>query len=128
MKEHGRYQIELQDRVVIVRFFDAWNEETSRRMCAEFLQVASTIADKPWACLVDLVHWGLGGPEVMAPIIEVNNWCTENNQAMEAVVCTVKLQEVLLRELQKALPKTESQFFETESEARAWLRDAGYRV
>ncbi|GGA77731.1 hypothetical protein GCM10011369_19570 [Neiella marina] len=126
MKQHGSYQLELRDRTIIVRFTAAWNRETAESMCRDFLELAQTLAAKPWACLVDLRDWGLGGPEVMEPIFEVNHWCAANNQQFEAVVCSKQLQQFFIQQLHTALPNTESRFFETEAEALDWLNDKGF--
>lgn len=126
MHQHGWYKIEQHRQVIIVRFYSTWNKETAQKMCDDFLKVAKTIADKPWACLVDLSEWGLGGPEVWQPIIEVNHWCNQNNQKLEAVVCSIAIQEHILRNLQQALPNTEPEFFSTEVDAKEWLENKGY--
>jgi len=128
MIEHGSYEIELFKQVIIVRFFDAWNKETSLKMCEEFQREAKRITDNPWACIVDLTKWDFGGPEVWEPIVQVNDWCTENGQELEAVVCTNELQKYILEKTQKALPKTESAFFRTEIEAKNWLNKYGYKI
>jgi hypothetical protein len=126
MKEHGSYKIELFKRVIIVRFFDTWNKETSLKMCGEFQKKAKILTGSPWACIVDLTNWDLGGPEVWEPIIQVNDWCTENGQELEAVICITELQKYILEKTQTALPKTESAFFNTEIEAKKWLEKYGY--
>ncbi|WP_354624712.1 hypothetical protein [Psychromonas sp. MME2] len=128
MKEHGSYKIELYEQVIIVRFISSWNRETSENMCKEFMQIASTITDNPWACLIDLTQWGLGGPEVWGPILDTNHWCAKNNQMHEAVVCSQVIQEHILRELQTALPTTKSGFFKTEADAEIWLNSKGYKI
>ncbi|WP_096087851.1 hypothetical protein [Agaribacterium haliotis] len=127
MINHGAYTIEVHNNVIAVRLFAEWNVETSQSMCKEFLQHAQQISSAPWACLVDLRQWGLGGPEVWQPILEVNHWCAKSNQKMEAVVCSKIIQEYILRELQKALPDTESAFFDNEGDALLWLADHGYK-
>lgn len=128
MDAHGSYEIELVNQVIIVRFQAAWNRETSERMCADFLKVAEKIATKPWACLIDLGRWGLGGPDVLEPIEEVNKWCATHNQMHEAVICSQTLQEYILRDLQQGLPHTRSEFFDNENDATAWLRQQGYAI
>ena len=126
MGEHGSYKLELKHNLIIVRLFSSWNRQTAERMCADFMDIACTISGQPWACLVDLLNWELGGPEVMETIVEVNHWCAKNNQKMEAVVCSSSIQAYFLKELQKALPDTESAFFAHEGEAIQWLKDHGF--
>lgn len=128
MIPHGSYKIEVRNQIIIVRFYDDWNRETSELMCQEFIKIAQKISDKPWACIVDLQEWGLGEPSIMEPIIKTNQWCAQNNQKLEAVVCSQQIQEYLLRELHKALPGVESDFFATESSAIAWLDDKGFKL
>lgn len=128
MLEHGSYKIELCKQVITVRFVGAWNKETSLKMCDEFQQEAKKIAGNPWACLIDLTKWELGGPEVWEPILQINHWCTENNQQLEAVVCSNLIQKYIVKELEKALPETESAFFSTEIEAKKWLNQYRYEI
>ncbi|WP_157360223.1 hypothetical protein [Aliagarivorans marinus] len=126
MREHGWYELEQHTQVIVVRFFSDWNKRTSEHMCRDFLEIASTMADKPWACLIDLSQWGLGGPDVWEPIVEANRWCAANNQRLEAVVCSQSIQKHILEGLQEELPDTESAFFENEADARQWLSDKGF--
>lgn len=126
MREHGSFKIESNNQVITVRFLDEWNRETSVRMCREFQVIANKISDKPWACIVDLTQWNLGGPEVWEPILEVNEWCTEHGQALEAVVCNTGVQKFIMKQTHEALPKTESRFFETEEAAKDWLNARDY--
>jgi hypothetical protein len=128
MLEHGSYKIELYRNMIVVRFIGAWNQETSQAMCAEFRSRACALQAEPWACLVDLQKWELGGPETWEPILEVNHWCAQNNQKMEAVVCTQSIQEYILRNLQQALPDVQSEFFSSEPDAIAWLEQHGYKM
>lgn len=128
MLEHGSFKIEVINQVIFVRFFGAWNNETSIRMCREFQTKAKPILGKPWACLVDLREWELGGPEVWDPIVQVNHWCTENGQEMEAVVCEMEVQKYIMKKTHAALPITKSSFFRSEKEAKDWLNEYGYRV
>jgi len=128
MLEHGSFKIELIKQVITVRFFGEWNKETSVRMCEEFHEKAKTITGQPWACIVDLTKWELGGPEVWEPIVQINDWCTENGQAFEAVVCRQELQKFIMEKTHEALPKTVSSFFQTEVDAKNWLCKYGYKI
>ena len=122
------YLFKQGTNLVIVRCYSCWNVETAERMQADFLEAANNISTRPWACLVDLLEWELGGPEVMDSILEINHWCAKNNQRMEAVVCSSTIQEHLLRQLQQALPDTESAFFNREHDALKWLYSNGYAL
>lgn len=127
MVDHGRYKIELTQQVITVHFYGTWNVETSRNMCRDFFKSAYKICAEPWACLVNLSQWELGGPDVWEPIIEVNHWCAKNNQMHEAVVCNYSIQKYILQELQTYLPNTESNFFNNVEAAVNWLQNNGYK-
>lgn len=126
MQVHGGFKIDIVDRLIKVRFYGAWNKETSEKLRAEFREEASKLSKEPWACLVNLLDWELGGPDVWEAIIILNHWCAKNNQILEAVVCDKDIEEHIFRQLQKELPNTESAFFQTEGEALKWLAAKGY--
>ncbi len=128
MLKQGNYSIELFEQTIVVRFFNSWTIETSLKMCEEFQKAALQISDKPWACIVDLSHWDFGGPDVWEPILKVNDWCTKNGQAIEAVICINELQKHVMEVTHKALPKTESAFFNSEVAAKKWLNDCGFVI
>ena len=127
-KEHGSFEIEVINQVVVLRSFGAWNVETAIHMRNDFQQIASKIANRPWACLVDLRSWELGGPEIWSPIERLNMWCDQNNQKLEAVVCSLLIQKHLLENAQKALLHSETEFFDNINKAKIWLNTKGYEI
>lgn len=126
MKEHGTFEITRSGQVMTVVFHGMWNGATAKRMCQEFQKEATNISDKPWACLVDFRDWLLGPKEVFDEISQINIWCNQNNQRLEAVVCSRILQKQLMSKSQENLPLTESEYFPTLEEAKEWIISKGY--
>ena len=126
MLEHGYFKIEVIDQILIVRCFESWNIETVIKMCQEFKKHAEEINDKPWACLVDLSQWELSCPQMWDEIEKLNRWSNENQQKYEAVVCTMSIQQTLMKASQTELTNVESQFFEDIEHAFHWLDSVGF--
>lgn len=125
MREHGSFKMQVVGQTLIVQCFDSWNLETVQRMCKEYKALASTISDKPWACLVDMRHWELSTPEMWDEIDVLNEWGNANSQKYEAVVCSLNLQKELMVESHEVLTNVETQFCDTIEQAHAWLAQQG---
>ena len=95
-------------------------------MCEEFKLNASKLIDAPWACLVDLSDWQLAGRDIWEPIVALNHWCSEHNQALEAVVCEMAVQKFMIERAHGALPETQIAFFDNMTKAKQWIRSKGY--
>ncbi|QBF82659.1 hypothetical protein EXU30_08135 [Shewanella maritima] len=125
MREHGSFEMEVRDQTLIVKCVDSWNIETVIRMCREYKQLAATICDQPWACLVDMTEWVLATPEMWAEIDKLNDWGNKHNQKFEAVVCSLALQKSLMVQSHEVLTNVETKFCKDLPEAYQWLADAG---
>lgn len=119
--EHGSFEFEVNGQVLIMRPEGAWNFETAVRCCREYKELANTINDSPWACLVNLLSWELGTPDIWPEIDEVNAWADKNNEKFEAVICSNSLQNTLLEQTYDKFTNVQTAFFDTEEEALKWL-------
>lgn len=119
--EHGGYEFELKGQLLIMRPTGAWNYETAQRCCREYKDIAMSINNKPWACLVNLLSWEMGTPDIWPEIDRVNAWADEHNERFEAVVCSTSLQTYMLEQTYDKFKNVKSEFFDSEAEAIAWL-------
>lgn len=125
MQEHGSFEMEIVDQTLVIKCFDAWNIETVLRLCNEFKELAETLNEKPWACIVDMSQWELATPEMWDEINKLNQWTNSNNQKYEAVICSVCIQEILMKGSHSALTNVETKFCENIDEAYEWLSNLG---
>lgn len=89
--EHGSFEFELKGQVLIMRPKGAWNVETAIRCCQEYKMLAETINHSPWACVVNLLSWELGTPDIWPEIDAVNAWADKHNEKFEAVICSTEI-------------------------------------
>lgn len=119
--EHGTFNFEVVGQVLIMRPKGAWNKETAQRCCKEYKALAKTINHSGWRCLVNLLSWELGTPDIWPEIDRVNAWADNNNEKFEAVLCSNSLQSHLLKNTYNKFNNVKTAFFETEEEALMWL-------
>jgi hypothetical protein len=77
---------------------DSWNVETAIRCSLEYKALAETICHSPWACVVNLLSWELGTPDIWPKIDNVNAWADKHNEKFEAVICSNSLQTYMLEQ------------------------------
>ena len=129
MLEHGSFDMKIIEQTLVVRCFDAWNNETVLRMCKEYKDLVSKINNKPWACIVDLTQWELSTPEMWIHIDELNVWGNINNQKYEAVVCSSSVQKYLMEKSHDVLTNVEAKFYDELVQAYEWLESVGvYKI
>ena len=129
MLEHGSFDMKIIEQTLVVRCFDAWNNETVLRMCKEYKDLVSKINNKPWACIVDLTQWELSTPEMWIHIDELNVWGNINNQKYEAVVCSSSVQKYLMEKCHDVLTNVEAKFYDELVQAYEWLESVGvYKI
>lgn len=119
--EHGGYDFEVIGQVLIMRPSGAWNFETAERCCREYKEIAKTLNHKPWACLVNLLSWEMGTPDIWPEIDRVNHWADQNNERFEAVVCSTSVQTYMLEQTYDKFTNVQTEFFENEKNALDWL-------
>lgn len=119
--EHGSYEFEVKGQVLIMRPTGAWNLETAIRCCKEYKVIAQSLNNAPWACLVNLLSWELGTPDIWPEIDSVNAWADEHNERFEAVVCSTSLQTYMLEQTYDKFKNVKTEFFQTEDKALSWL-------
>jgi hypothetical protein len=123
--EHGSFEFELRGQVLIMRPEGAWNVETAIRCCKEYKELAKTINHSPWACVVNLLSWELGTPDIWLEIDTVNAWADKHNEKFEAVICSNTVQSRLLEQTYEKFTNVQTKFFDSEAKAIEWLNAEG---
>lgn len=52
MLEHGSFDMKIIEQTLVVRCFDAWNNETVLRMCKEYKDLVSNINNQKYEAVV----------------------------------------------------------------------------
>jgi len=126
--EHGSFEMTSQSQVITLKVFGGWNFETTSRWCSEYKSHINAIRNKPWARLMDLTYWELTTPDVVEIVDEVNTWANQNNQKYEVVICSMAIQEELLRKVHQILTNVEIKFCENIEEATTWLNSKDMKI
>lgn len=125
MQEHGSFNMNITDQIIIINAYGAWNLETALRWGREFKLLANQIESSPWACIVDLSSFELAIPEVWEHIDEINDWCNLHNQKYEVVICSLSIQKSLLENSHKKLTNVETNFCSSLKQSIEWLSKFG---
>jgi len=123
--EHGQYQFKIDQQVLMLQCTGPWNIELFRQMEIDMKQAIFPISDKPWACMLDLLHWELGVYEMWEDVKKLNQWSADHNQKFEAVVTNKNIIKILLQESHQSFCDVETKFFDNREEAMQWLEDKG---
>ena len=123
--EHGQYQLIVEGQVIKMKCFGPWNIELVSRMKKELKEVAVSISDKPWACMLDLLDWELGVSEMWEEIAKINKWSCQNNQKYEVVITDNSLIKALLEESHRVFSGVDTAFFDNNDHAKQWLHSKG---
>lgn len=121
MREHGYFEMERHEQVILIKVFGTWNLETTMRWCIEYKRHIESIKHSPWARILDLTFWELTTPDVWAYVDEVNSWANNHNQKFEIVICPLSLQKMQLKRAHQLLSNVEIKYCQNLQEARNLL-------
>lgn len=132
--EHGGFDLKREKDILLVDVTGAWNAETAKAYREAIVKIMVPAKDKPWALISNVEQWELCTPDCKLLIVELTKHCRDNGLKREAVVnsntASVKLDlfhKNMKKQTSKASPDVfERDFFETEKEAREWLKNEGY--
>jgi len=124
LPKHGSYSIAIDNQVLTVKAYDAWNMETVVSYFKKFKVQAEKLKHENWSCIVDLSHWELGPPEMLDEIKKLNIWSEENNQKFKAVIVKDAVQEHFLEGAHMVFSQTQSNFFDNHADALFWLSNS----
>jgi hypothetical protein len=124
-KPHGWWEYEINQRVLIQRFYDSWNEEGIIDYAQKFQQVvAPLVASKqPWAILSLFDRWELGTPEIEPHVAKHCAWFIEHGVSHDCHVYprSIIKQDQLDRMIPYTAPGYERRVFNTVDLAIHWL-------
>lgn len=118
-KEHGLFNIEIEDNLLLVQFFDAWNYDQANCYNQEVKRAAASLVNKPWARIIDLTHWEGGGEETIAPIGDLHRWSLQNNCQLVVFINPPLVPKYMLEKYGD--PYGNYEIFQSLNEAKSWV-------
>jgi len=119
-KEHGAFNIEIEDNLFLVQFFDAWNLEQANCYNQEAKLAAASLVNKPWARIIDLTHWEGGGEETIAPIADLHQWSLQRSCLLVVFINPPLVPQFMLDKYGD--PYGDYKVFQSINEAKPWVR------
>ena len=130
MEIHGQFKIRLINQIMEMTLSEAWNEECAIEAIKQFKTNARNLLPHKWACLIILDNWKLATPDVEPLVLELQKWCTENNQSVEATVLGREIIHAKQYQMDHYLfgmeNTIEQKYFSTKDEALKWLKTKGF--
>lgn len=130
MKEHGQFELWVDNQVLILKASDQWNGETALSFEKQWYTLASSFNKQPWAHIALLDEWQLNTPEVEPIIHKIVAWSIEHNMTHVAQVYSpnlLKQYELDKMVGDKDLPFSKQAFFSI-AEAEEWLGKEGFNM
>ena len=121
MYNHGHYQLDIQNNILIAKFIGAWNFEQTTLYAEKVKTLSLPLHDKSWARVVNLSEWEGGGEEVVAPLHQVHLWSLELNCKIIAFVNPPLLPKYMLEKYGD--PYGDFEIFKDELTAVAWVTE-----
>ncbi len=119
-KEHGAFNIEIEENLFLVQFFDAWNFDQTNHYNQEAKRAAAPLIDEPWARIVDLTLWEGGGEETIAPLTDLHRWSQQHNCLLVVFVNPPLVPKFMLDKYGD--PYGDYKIFQSVDEAKFWAK------
>ena len=119
-KEHGAFNIKIEDNLLLVQFFDAWNYDQANCYNQEAKLAAAPLVNKPWARIIDLTLWEGGGEETIAPLTDLHQWSQQQNCLLVVFINPPLVPKFMLDKYGD--PYGDYKIFQSTNEAKAWVR------
>jgi hypothetical protein len=127
---HGRWKIDVNNKVLMQWFADSWNEEAIITYVKEFRQVAQPLIDSEWAIISIFEEWQLGVPQIEKHVAEHCEWFIKNGCIRDCHIYSSDAIKAM--QLEKMIPHTEGNYtrcvFEDLNEGIGWLETQGFNI
>ncbi|MBB5205141.1 hypothetical protein HNQ51_002460 [Inhella inkyongensis] len=126
-RAHGRYELDWQGTVLVLRIFEDWNDFAVQQLQQEVLTSVAQRGAARWALLTDAREWGLATPaalEAWQRFVEL-----AHGQGLGALVRLMPshFHEVVIRDyVQRTEPLMPQAHRDSLEAAWAWLQELGF--
>lgn len=121
MYTHGHYTLNIQDNIIVSRFFGAWNYEQTVQYADDVKAISKPLHQTPWARVVNLSKWEGGGEEIVLPLHQLHLWSLELNCCVVVFVNPPLLPKYMLEKYGD--PYGDYELFKDELTAKAWVAE-----
>lgn len=127
---HGRWKIDVNNKVLMQWFADAWNEEAVIAYIKDFKALAQTLVGNDWAIISIFEQWQLGVPEIEQHVVEHCAWFIDNGCVKD---CHIYSPDAVKKmQLEKMVPHTQGAYtrcvFSSLNEGISWLAQEGFEI
>jgi hypothetical protein len=119
-KEHGLFNIKVEENLLLVQFFGAWNHAQAQHYNQEAKLAATPLLNQPWARIIDLSQWEGGGEETIAPIANLHQWSQQHNCFFAAYINPPLVPQFMIEKYGNLYGGYD--IFQSTNEAKAWIR------
>ena len=130
MNIHGKWKLEVNNKVLLQWFEGSWNEQATLAYMKEFKEVVQPLISAEWAILSFFDDWELGVPDIEPHIVEHCQWFKDNGCIKDSHVYSPSV--VKKMQLEKIIPQTEENYerlvFTNVHEATGWLKECGFEL
>ncbi len=126
-KIHGNYKLESTGDIVIVRFYDTWNEECSKEFFQEYKTFVLGKNFCKFGVIADLRCFEGATREAVMYIANVSQWGSDNGQIARAQLIDTEFKFFTINDLQTLDSKFPINNFDDEHAAILWLREQGLK-
>lgn len=129
---HGRWKLDVSNKVLMQWFADGWNEEAVIAYTKEFKALAQPLINCDWAIISIFEEWQLGIPEIEKHVVELCQWFIANGCVKDCHIYSPDAVKTM--QLDKMVPHTHTAgnyircvFAELE-DGIAWLEQQGFEI
>lgn len=122
------YVVDLEGRVLVIRFLGQWSGDIAEPFFNDFQSVVAEMsAGGPWATLLDLTRWSIVSEDALRMGLETVALCDNAGRKHAALMMgSLDLGQLLVERRIVDVSRSYMKHFPTERQARAWLRELGY--
>lgn len=125
---HGEYKLDSVGEIVIVRFYDNWNEECSIQFFKDYTDYVSEECPEKFGVIADLTGLKGATPEAVFYFDKVTEWGKEHGQVARAQIIDSDFKFYTVKDLQEGNDKFPIANFKDEALAFLWLKKQGLNV
>ncbi|HTN87575.1 MAG TPA: hypothetical protein VL242_28020 [Sorangium sp.] len=122
-----RFDILGGSRIFYEACIGCWSRDFTEKYIVDLKQAVAPLLGRPWSRVVNLDGWLPTGPDAAELIIDLLRWAIAEQLARTAFVLSHPTSRLQARRIiESSALDVISEFFVTEDEALAWLRQHGF--
>jgi hypothetical protein len=126
----GRWEINVDNNVVMLWFADSWNEEATISFIKEFKTKTQPLIHKQWAIISVFEQWQLGIPAIEKHVIKLSDWFIANGCVKDCHVYSPNFFKRM--QLERMIPEIkdtyERRVFADAEHGIEWLAKEGFEI